>query len=40
MQTFFILSQTIVVGLATSRRPSLHDTPPITMVDLLQAIGF
>jgi hypothetical protein len=35
MQTSFILSQGIVIGLATFRLPPLHDTPPITMTDLL-----
>jgi hypothetical protein len=35
----FILSQAVVVGLATSWPPSLQNTPPITMVDWLQVIG-
>ncbi len=40
MQASFILSRAIIVGLATSRLPSLQDTPPITMANLLQAVGF
>ncbi len=38
MQVSSILSQTVVVGLTTSRLPPFHDTPPIVMVDLLQAV--
>jgi len=30
----------VVVGLATSQLPHLQDTPPITTVDLLQAVDF
>jgi hypothetical protein len=30
----------IVVNLATSQLPPLQNTPPITMADLLQAVGF
>ncbi len=40
MQTSSILSQMIVVGLAISRFPPLQNTPPITTVNLLQAVGF
>jgi hypothetical protein len=40
MQMSSILSQAIVVGLATSRLPPLQDTPPITTVDLLQVVDF
>jgi len=39
MQASCILSWAIGVGLATSQIPTLQDTPPIVMVDLLQAIG-
>ncbi len=39
MQASCILSWAIGVGLATSQIPTLQDTPPIAMVDLLQAIG-
>jgi hypothetical protein len=40
MQTSFILGWAIVVGLANSQLSPLQDTPLITKVDLLQAIGF
>jgi hypothetical protein len=40
MQAFSILNQTIAVGLATSRLSPLQYTPPITIVDLLQAVDF
>jgi hypothetical protein len=39
-QASSILSQAIVIGLTTSWLPPLQNTPPITMADLLQAIGF
>jgi hypothetical protein len=39
MQTSCILSWAIGVGLVTSQIPTLQNTPPIAMVDLLQAIG-
>jgi hypothetical protein len=40
MQTSFILSQMIAVGLTTFRLPPLQNTPPITTTNLLQAISF
>jgi len=40
LQTSSILNWTTTVGLTTSRLPPLQDTPPITMANLLQAIGF
>jgi hypothetical protein len=40
MQVSSILSRTVAIGLATSKLPPLQDTPPITTVNLLQAIGF
>jgi hypothetical protein len=39
MQASSILSWAIRVDLATSRFPPFQDTPPITTVDLLQAVG-
>jgi hypothetical protein len=36
----FILSWARAMGLVTSQLPPLQYTPPITTVDLLQAIGF
>jgi len=39
MQASFILNWVAMVGLITSQLPPLQDTPPITMVDLLQAVG-
>jgi len=38
MQASSILSRVVAVSLATSQLPPLQDTPPITMIDLLQAI--
>jgi len=38
-KNFSILSQAIVVGLATSLFSPLQDTPPIAVVDLLQAVA-
>ncbi len=35
-----ILCRAVVVDLATSQLPSFQDTPPITMADLLQVVGF
>jgi hypothetical protein len=40
IQMSSILSRTVAIGLATSWLPPLQNTPPITMVDLLQAIDF
>jgi hypothetical protein len=40
MQDVYILSWTIILGLTTSQLPPPHDTPPITMTDLLQEIDF
>ncbi len=40
MQDVYILSWTKIVGLITSQLPPPHDTPPITMTHLLQAIDF
>jgi hypothetical protein len=40
MQASSILSRAVAVGLATSQLPPLQDTPPTTMIDLLQAIDF
>jgi len=40
MQASSILSQAIIVGLITSQLPPLQDTPPITTVNLLQAVNF
>ncbi len=40
MQAFSILSWVIVIDLSTSWLPPLGNKPPITMVDLLQAIDF
>ncbi len=40
MQASFILSWAIAIGLATSWLSPLHDTPPITTANLLQAINF
>jgi hypothetical protein len=40
MQTSSILSQVIVVSLTISQLPPLQNTPPITTIDLLQAINF
>jgi hypothetical protein len=39
MQTSSILNQAIAVGLGTSWLPPLQYAPPITMTNLLQAIG-
>jgi len=39
MQGSSILSWMIAIGLATSSLPPLQNTLPITMADLLQAIG-
>jgi hypothetical protein len=40
MQTLSILSQTVALGLVTSHFPPFQNTPPITMADLLQVVGF
>jgi hypothetical protein len=40
MQASSILSWAIAIGLVTFQLPPFQDTPPITMGDLLQAIGF
>jgi len=40
MQVSSIWSQVVVVGLTTSWLPPIQDTPPITMVDLLQDTDF
>jgi hypothetical protein len=40
MQASSILNQAVAIGLATSRLPPLQDTPPITIADLLQVVGF
>ncbi len=40
MQTSSILSWAIVIGLAISWLQPFEDTPPITMANLFQAIGF
>ncbi len=40
MQTSSILSRVVVVGLTNSRLPPFQDTPPITMTNLLQVVGF
>jgi hypothetical protein len=40
MQVFSILNRAIVIGLTTSQLPHLQNTPPITMVNLLQTIDF
>jgi hypothetical protein len=40
MQVSSILSWVVVVRLTIFRLPPLQDTPPITMIDLLQAIEF
>jgi hypothetical protein len=40
MQASSILSWVVVIGLASSQFPPLQDTPPITMTDILQAVGF
>jgi hypothetical protein len=40
MQAPFILSRVIAGSLATSQLPTLQDTTPITMANLLQAIDF
>jgi hypothetical protein len=40
MQVSSILSWVVVIGLATLQLPPLQDTPPITMTDILQAVGF
>ncbi len=39
MQASSILSWVVAINLTTSRLPPLQDTPPITMVDLLQAVN-
>jgi hypothetical protein len=39
MQATSILSWAVTVGLATSWLPPLQDAAPITMVDLLKAVG-
>jgi hypothetical protein len=38
MQAFSILSRVVAVSLTTSQLPPLQDTPPTTMIDLLQVI--
>jgi hypothetical protein len=40
MQTSFILSGVVVIGLTTFQLPLLQDTPLITTADLLQAVCF
>jgi hypothetical protein len=40
MQAFSILGQAIAIGLVTSWIPPLQNTPPITTVNLLQAVDF
>jgi hypothetical protein len=40
MQTFSILSRVVAVSLVTYRLPPLQNTPPITMANLLQVVGF
>jgi hypothetical protein len=40
MQASSILNQVVVIGLAMSRLSPLQNTPPITIIDLLQAINF
>ncbi len=40
MQASSILNQVVAVALVTSRLPPLQNTPPITIIDQLQAINF
>ncbi len=40
MQASSILSRMVAMGLVTSQLPPLQNTPPITVANLLQAIGF
>jgi len=40
MRASSILSRAVAIGLTTSWFPPLQDTPPITTVDLLQAVNF
>jgi hypothetical protein len=40
MQVSSILSRVVTIGLITSWLPLLQNTPPMTTIDLLQAIGF
>jgi hypothetical protein len=40
MQTSSILNRAIAISLTTSQLPPFYDIPPITMADLLQAVGF
>jgi len=40
MQSPSILNRAIIIGLITSQLPPLQNTPPITMIDLLQVVGF
>jgi hypothetical protein len=40
LQPSSILNRVVAVGLATFQLPPLQDTPPISMTDLLQVVGF
>jgi hypothetical protein len=40
MQASSILSRVVAIGLATFRLPPFQDTPSLTMIDLLQVVGF